>query len=72
MKVAERIRATVADEPFGDSSGEVRLTLSIGVATFDSRDGTPESIIAAADKALYRAKKNGRNRVTRESRKSAA
>lgn len=72
VMVAERIRTTVADEPFGESGDEVRLTLSIGVATFEGRGGTPESIVAAADKALYRAKKNGRNRVTKARRKSAA
>jgi len=72
VKVAERIRTTVADEPFGESGDEVQLTLSIGVATFEGRGGTPESIVAAADKALYRAKKNGRNRVTKARRKSAA
>jgi len=72
VKVAERIRTAVADEPFGESGDEVRLTLSIGVATFENRGETSESIIAAADKALYRAKKNGRNRVTKARRKSAA
>lgn len=72
VKVAEGIRHAVADEPFGDSSGTVRLTLSIGVAAFEDRDVTPESIIAAADGALYQAKGKGRNRVTRARRKSAA
>jgi diguanylate cyclase (GGDEF)-like protein len=72
VKVAERIRTAVADEPFGESGDEVRLTLSIGVATFENRGETSESIIAAADKALYRAKKNGRNRVTKARRKAAA
>lgn len=72
VTVAERIRTTVADEPFGESGDEVRLTLSIGVATFEDRGETPESLIAAADKALYRAKKNGRNRVIKARRKSAA
>jgi diguanylate cyclase (GGDEF)-like protein len=72
VKVAERIRTAVADEPFGESGDKVRLTLSIGVATFENRGETSESIIAAADKALYRAKKNGRNRVTKARRKAAA
>jgi diguanylate cyclase (GGDEF)-like protein len=72
VKVAERIRHAVADETFGDTSGNADVTLSIGVATFEDRDETPESIIAAADGALYRAKKNGRNRVIRARRKSTA
>lgn len=72
VEVAERIRLAVADETFGDSSGKVTLTLSTGVATFEDRDVKPESIIAAADRALYQAKRKGRNRVTRARRKSAA
>jgi len=42
---------------------QVRVTISIGVAdSYDSE--TPEGVIKAADKALYRAKKKGRNRVS--------
>ena len=72
VKVAECFRQALVSEAFGDSSGVVSLTLSIGVAVFEDRYATPESIIAAADKALYRAKKNGRDRVARARRKSAA
>jgi GGDEF domain-containing protein len=39
------------------------VTVSIGVATSTSDKSTPESVLEAADKALYRAKGNGRNRV---------
>ena len=69
-KVAEGVRQAVAAENFGDATREVNLTLSIGVAAFEDRDTTPESIVAAADKALYRAKRNGRNRVARARRRS--
>jgi len=72
VTVAECFRQALVGEAFGDSSGVVSLTLSIGVAVFENRYTTPESIIAAADKALYRAKKNGRDRVARARRKSAA
>jgi diguanylate cyclase (GGDEF)-like protein len=72
VKVAERIRKALAGEIFGDSSGDVNLTLSVGVAAFEDRYATPESIVAAADKALYRAKKNGRDRVARARRRAAA
>ncbi|MEW6283377.1 MAG: GGDEF domain-containing protein [Candidatus Eremiobacterota bacterium] len=41
----------------------VSVTISIGVAEKGSRLPTPESVLKAADKALYRAKKNGRNQV---------
>lgn len=41
----------------------VSVTVSIGVAFRDEKHGTPQVVIKAADKALYRAKKQGRNQV---------
>jgi diguanylate cyclase (GGDEF)-like protein len=41
------------------------VTVSIGVATPSEKHGTPRAVIMAADEALYRAKKGGRNRVSR-------
>jgi diguanylate cyclase (GGDEF)-like protein len=43
----------------------VSVTISIGVAERNERLLTPEEVIQAADKALYRAKRAGRNRVNR-------
>lgn len=45
------------------SSGELSVTISIGVAEPSTRNRQPEQVITAADQALYRAKNNGRNRV---------
>ncbi len=45
--------------------GGVSVTVSIGVAERNDRYGTPEDVLKAADKALYRAKRKGRNRVCR-------
>jgi diguanylate cyclase (GGDEF)-like protein len=42
---------------------QVRVTISIGVAQRTDKLRTPEDVIDAADKALYRAKKRGRNQV---------
>ena len=42
---------------------EVSVTVSVGVAEPDQRHTTPDQVIKAADKALYRAKKGGRNQV---------
>ena len=42
---------------------EVSVTVSVGVAEPDRRHTTPDQVIKAADKALYRAKKGGRNQV---------
>jgi len=43
----------------------VSVTISIGVAERSAALATPEDVIKAADKALYRAKSNGRNRVSK-------
>jgi diguanylate cyclase (GGDEF)-like protein/PAS domain S-box-containing protein len=47
--------------PFGET--EIRTTGSFGVAMFPDHGQTREQLIAAADRALYRAKNNGRNQV---------
>jgi diguanylate cyclase (GGDEF)-like protein/PAS domain S-box-containing protein len=44
-------------------SGEFRITFSAGVAEYRQTDRDSESILVRADRALYRAKANGRNRV---------
>jgi len=64
LVLAERIRRTVQDSTIVlDAARQVRATVSIGVATFatDAADGG--DVVAAADRALYRAKHGGRNRV---------
>jgi two-component system cell cycle response regulator len=62
--VAERIRRTVAETLFeGGRDAPIRLTISIGVASYpnDSRDR--DQLLDLADKAMYRAKSLGRNCV---------
>ena len=49
-------------EPF-DGTGRVTVTVSVGVAEAGRRHPTPGDVIKAADAALYRAKRAGRNRV---------
>ena len=60
--VAERIRTRFAEEAMQIANG-VSLTLSIGIAEYPKHGDTTESIVAAADAALYKAKRAGRNRV---------
>jgi diguanylate cyclase (GGDEF)-like protein len=47
----------------GGSQKKVSVTVSIGVAESDGRHGTPDQVIKAADAALYRAKRSGRNKL---------
>jgi len=65
VDVAERIHARIAVETFGPTDAADTLTLSIGAAEFPKHGESPESIVAAADQALYRAKRRGRNRTVR-------
>ena len=57
--VASRLRARVEHETF---VGVGSLTLSVGVASFEAGDST-DSLFSRVDRALYAAKRNGRNRV---------
>ncbi len=63
VDVAERIRSTIERHPFAFDGNQIPVTISIGVATLDSTSKNPEDLIATADKALYDAKNQGRNRV---------
>lgn len=63
--IAERMRQRVADKdyPFGKSQPHGNVTISIGVSTFAKHIDTAEKIVAAADRALYSAKTQGKNRI---------
>jgi len=64
LVVAERIRRTVEQHVFeAGREGSLRLTISIGVATYPSHGETRDLLLDNADKAMYRAKSQGRNRV---------
>lgn len=64
-KVAERTRSAIQEEPFIiDKAGRtIPITVSIGVAG-RGPDSDPDSLYRRADRALYRSKSEGRNRVT--------
>jgi two-component system cell cycle response regulator len=64
MMFADRMRHRIANFTFGEPTRPVRITVSVGIACFpDPAVDTPESFIAQADAALYRAKADGRNVV---------
>lgn len=62
--IAERLRQIVEQTDFVYEGQHIPITISLGVAAMpDIQAQTPEELIDAADKALYRAKNNGRNQV---------
>jgi two-component system cell cycle response regulator len=61
---AERLRLRIADHPFAIANETLRVTVSIGVASFAAEGSSGvEDLFARADAALYRAKDAGRNLV---------
>ena len=67
---AEKLRSIVEAMPLHTQAGPIRLTISLGVASVPhSRVHSAKELIVAADKALYRAKRNGRNQVQSERRR---
>ena len=63
MKLAERLLHTVGDSPFKTSAGEISVTISAGVTSCKTSESTSEELIEAADRCLYEAKQQGRNRI---------
>lgn len=63
IQIAEKIRQKMENSPLDIRRETVRVTVSIGVANLPEDTQDMESLIEAADKALYEAKKAGRNRV---------
>jgi two-component system, cell cycle response regulator len=63
--VAERLRRRIAADPFAIQQGSrnVAVTISIGIADLRGKDDNSAAILKRADQALYRAKRDGRNRV---------
>ncbi len=72
LVIAERIRAAMAAAQHFTESGAVRVTVSVGIATSAGGGDSPEALLEACDKALYRAKQGGRNRVETVRRVKAA
>ncbi len=67
LQVAERVRACIAADKFQvNADSTLAVTASVGVATLERQEDTPESLFKRADLALYAAKREGRNRVVAE------
>lgn len=66
--IAERLRQQIADRAFAAAQGavELKITVSIGVAATLGIADDASALLERADQALYRAKREGRNRVVAE------
>jgi two-component system, cell cycle response regulator len=70
--LAERVRHELEQTTFETELGPLRVTASLGVATYPEHGADKETLFDAADKALYAAKHNGRNRVCSPDRPAGA
>jgi diguanylate cyclase (GGDEF)-like protein len=63
LEMAERIRKAIEISRFDVRTGDTNITVSLGVASYPEDGGNLDVILDKADKAMYRAKQRGRNRV---------
>jgi two-component system cell cycle response regulator len=63
LQAAERLRLAMQNEPIHARASDLRVTVSVGVAAREAADPHVEAVVGRADRALYRAKAAGRNRV---------
>jgi diguanylate cyclase (GGDEF)-like protein len=63
-QVAERVRAAIAAAPVRHGNVAIDVRVSVGLASTTSAGFDPTSLMNAADSALYRAKQQGRNRIS--------
>jgi two-component system, cell cycle response regulator len=61
--VAEKVSAAIREQPFDGQRTPISITVSVGVASYPLDGSTAHDLIQAADLALYRAKRAGRDRV---------
>ncbi len=61
--VAERIRSIIANDFFSDGKNNIAVTISLGFAEMHKGIEAPEDLLESADKALFKAKRDGKNRV---------
>ena len=64
MLLGERIREELEKTTFQSENGPLKVTCSIGMATFPEGGSSWETLFKAADEALYVSKRSGRNRCT--------
>jgi diguanylate cyclase (GGDEF)-like protein len=67
IALAESLCARIESSPMEIDGRPLRMTASFGVSTISERDTCVADIVVRADRALYRSKRSGRNRVDIES-----
>jgi diguanylate cyclase (GGDEF)-like protein len=70
VEVCERLRTSIAAQPWGEIVGGLAVTISLGVAMRQAGD-SGEALLGRADGCLYAAKAAGRDRVVAEAAESA-
>jgi|TARA_B100000315_G_scaffold9710_1_gene9499 diguanylate cyclase (GGDEF)-like protein len=64
-RIAQRIHTNIAENSFASpGGGEFRVTCSIGVAEYIRKSEDAQALLERADRALYQAKEDGRNRIS--------
>ncbi|MFO0694736.1 MAG: diguanylate cyclase [Polyangiales bacterium] len=62
-ELGERVRSAIAKTPFATEVGELRVTISAGVASISDASPDVDVMLKRADDALYAAKRSGRDRI---------
>ena len=60
---AKRVQKQLAETPFVTGDETIPMTVSIGIAVMNETDASADASLSRSDKALYRAKTSGRNRI---------
>lgn len=68
VPAAERVRRAIEEHPFTLDGVSIRVTISIGISAAPEHGRDIAALVGRADRALYRAKETGRNRISLETK----
>ena len=64
LRLAERLRQSIANEPICIENNQVRITISVGIAELEEDCSSLNVLVERADQAMYQSKRAGKNRVS--------